>query len=104
MSKIHELMIQHTTSNLSEIDENLKKDDLYFKEEENLDPEDKKNKDELLEQRDSTIEFLTKELREKAKLEDSKSSTFMPNENKRSLDLDINSKEENIKKELKTKK
>ena len=89
-------MIQHTQKNLDQIDDNLKKDDLYYKEDKELNTESKKNKDELVEQRESTVSFLTEEFRVKASLEDSKSDTLMPNENKRSQDT--NTEVENKKK------
>jgi len=70
LQRMHELMINHTKENfLKNIDEDLKANDLFFKDDSELSEAERKRRDELISQRDDTVDFLAKELETKAKLD-----------------------------------
>jgi NADH-ubiquinone oxidoreductase chain 5 len=90
--RLHELMIKHTKANfLQSIDEDLQKDNLFFKDDSELSEAERKHREELISQRDNTIDFLAKELETKAKLDnellkrDNSDAPTTSSSNKRSI-------------------
>lgn len=68
--RLQELMIRHTEKTfLKNINEELSKEDLLLKDDSELSEGDRERRDELLKQRDKTVDFIIQEIEAKTKLE-----------------------------------
>jgi hypothetical protein len=88
MKRIHDLMIQHTEETfLKDIDEGLKENNLFYKDDSELTEAERQRREELISQRDNTVDFLAKELETKAKLDsdDIKKDNSNISSNKRNI-------------------